>query len=178
MNNIYHFVKTTLGWFEIGIENQSQQLNQVSFLKDINANHKTLEQTNGEEKKIVLSIESQLQEYINGDRKTFKLESSLNWLQNEEFQNDEKHIGTPFQKRVWRTLLTIPYGSVVSYSDVAKKINQPNSVRAVANAIGANPILIVIPCHRVIRKNGQLGGFSAGLDLKKKLIQIEKSVIS
>src|SRR6056297_4265802 len=86
--------------------------------------------------------------------------------------------GTDFQKNVWRALLTIPYGACCSYSDVAKQIGLPTAVRAVANAIGANPLLMVIPCHRVIRKNGELGGFSAGLDLKKRLLELERSPCS
>lgn len=81
--------------------------------------------------------------------------------------------GTVFQREVWSALRTIPYGQCVSYSEVAKKIGRPNSVRAVANAIGRNPCLIFTPCHRVIRSDGSIGGFSAGIDLKHKLLELE-----
>lgn len=81
--------------------------------------------------------------------------------------------GTPFQLSVWNELLKIPYGELRSYLDIAKAIQMPLAVRAVANAIGANPISILVPCHRVIRSNGQLGGFAFGLDKKKWLLSHE-----
>lgn len=86
--------------------------------------------------------------------------------------------GTPFQKQVWETLLTIDYGQVVTYKDVAQKMKRPSAVRAVANAIGKNPILIIIPCHRVIGSNGQLTGFGWGIPLKKRLLTLEKNILS
>mgnify|MGYP001944944994 FL=1 len=82
--------------------------------------------------------------------------------------------GTPFQKEVWQALQTIPYGETATYSEIAEKVGRPKAVRAVGSAIGKNPLLIVIPCHRVIRKNGDLSGFREGIDLKKKLLQLEK----
>jgi methylated-DNA-[protein]-cysteine S-methyltransferase len=78
--------------------------------------------------------------------------------------------GTYFQQLVWAALQKIPRGTMRSYLDVAKMIGKPQSVRAVANAIGANPICIFIPCHRVIKSDGTLGGFSSGISLKKKLL--------
>lgn len=81
--------------------------------------------------------------------------------------------GTEFQLNVWKTLQTIPYGHVISYSDVAEMIGKPSAVRAVANAIGANPILIYIPCHRIIGKDGSLTGFRSGLNVKKRLLSLE-----
>ncbi|KAA0941675.1 methylated-DNA--[protein]-cysteine S-methyltransferase [Sporosarcina sp. ANT_H38] len=81
--------------------------------------------------------------------------------------------GTPFQQIVWKALQEIPYGQTVSYSDIAKRIEKPNAVRAVGTAIGANPVLIVVPCHRVIAKNGKLGGFRAGLEMKVQLLELE-----
>lgn len=81
--------------------------------------------------------------------------------------------GTDFQKRVWEILLTIPYGKTCSYQDIATKIEQPNAVRAVGNANGKNPICIFIPCHRVIYASGKIGGYSAGLGFKEKLLAIE-----
>lgn len=84
-------------------------------------------------------------------------------------------IGTEFQISVWQALLTIPSGKVVSYNDIAHMIHHPKAVRAVANAIGKNPILNIIPCHRVIYHNGKIGGFSCGIDIKEKLLSFEKS---
>ena len=78
--------------------------------------------------------------------------------------------GTEFQRSVWAALQKIPLGTLCSYLDVAKMIGKPQSVRAVANAIGANPICVFIPCHRVIKSDGTLGGFSSGISLKKKLL--------
>ena len=82
-------------------------------------------------------------------------------------------LGTPFQRSVWEGLLKIPFGQTRTYQEVASFIGRPKAVRAVANAIGRNPILILIPCHRVIRKNGDLGGFSAGIDIKRTLLKHE-----
>ena len=78
--------------------------------------------------------------------------------------------GTAFQRSVWAALQKIPRGTLCSYLDVAKMIGKPQSVRAVASAIGANPICVFIPCHRVIKSDGTLGGFSSGISLKKKLL--------
>lgn len=82
--------------------------------------------------------------------------------------------GTAFQKTVWDALLHIPYGETRSYSDIAHQIGKPASVRAVGTAIGANPVLISIPCHRVIGKNGALTGYRGGLEMKTRLLQLER----
>lgn len=74
--------------------------------------------------------------------------------------------------------MTIDYGQVVTYKDVAQKMKRPSAVRAVANAIGKNPILIIVPCHRVIGSNGQLTGFGWGIPLKKRLLTLEKNILS
>lgn len=81
--------------------------------------------------------------------------------------------GTPFQKEVWNELRKIPYGEVRTYTNIAEKLNRPEAVRAIANAIGKNPLLFIVPCHRVIRKDGNLSGFRAGVDVKKQLLQLE-----
>lgn len=81
--------------------------------------------------------------------------------------------GTPFQLRVWQALRSIPYGQTRSYKQIADKIGNPNAARAVGAACGKNPILLVIPCHRVITSAKTLGGFSAGFSLKKTLLEIE-----
>ena len=82
-------------------------------------------------------------------------------------------IGSPFQIKVWEALLQIQAGQVVTYSEVATAINKPSSVRAVATAIGRNPISFLIPCHRVIQKSGSLGGYHWGLPIKKRILNFE-----
>lgn len=86
-------------------------------------------------------------------------------------------IGTEKEKMIWKELSKIPYGSTVTYSYIAEKIGISNAFRFVGNAVGKNPIPIIIPCHRVIRKNGSLGGFSAGLHIKKYLLELESASI-
>ena len=83
--------------------------------------------------------------------------------------------GTPFQLAVWDALKELPYGTTTSYANIAQRIGNPKAVRAVGSAIGANPILAFIPCHRVIGKNGQLTGFRSGLAMKQFLLDLEKA---
>ena len=83
--------------------------------------------------------------------------------------------GTPFQNRVWQALLTIPAGQVVAYGDVASMIGAPQAVRAVASAIASNPIGLLVPCHRVVRRGGAVGQFRWGTERKVALIGWEKS---
>tara|TARA_B110000208_G_C11509736_1_gene336518 strand:- start:127 stop:630 length:504 start_codon:yes stop_codon:yes gene_type:complete len=85
-------------------------------------------------------------------------------------------LGSPFQISVWKQLLKIPYGSVSTYSSIAEKVQNLKAVRAVATAVGKNPIMIYIPCHRVIRKSGNVGGYAWGMSIKHKILHIEKSV--
>ncbi|HEX4605656.1 MAG TPA: methylated-DNA--[protein]-cysteine S-methyltransferase [Candidatus Angelobacter sp.] len=101
----------------------------------------------------------QLQAYFGGQRTSFELPLKLE--------------GTDFQKKVWMALQEIPYGETVSYKELAESIGRPKAVRAVGAANGANPIPIIIPCHRVIGNNGSLTGFGGGLPLKKKLLELE-----
>ncbi|MBW6515300.1 MAG: methylated-DNA--[protein]-cysteine S-methyltransferase [Candidatus Cloacimonetes bacterium] len=109
---------------------------------------------------IITETINQLKEYFSGKRKYFHLKLSF-----------EGH--TSFQKGVWQALSQIPYAKTASYSEIAKKISKEQAVRAVGNACGKNPFLIIIPCHRVLRKDGSFGGFSAGDDLKQKLLDHE-----
>jgi methylated-DNA-[protein]-cysteine S-methyltransferase len=81
--------------------------------------------------------------------------------------------GTSFQKIVWKQLQEIPYGKVVTYGDIARMIGRPKAFRAVGHASGANPIPIVVPCHRVIAAGNKIGGYSAGLDIKRALLELE-----
>jgi methylated-DNA-[protein]-cysteine S-methyltransferase len=105
-------------------------------------------------------VRHQLEEYFDGKRLVFRL--PLDFDQ-----------GTPFQRRVWHALLEIPYGQRVSYKDVAQTIGHPSATRAVGSANGANPLPIVVPCHRVVASGGTIGGYSGGLDVKTKLLELE-----
>lgn len=91
-----------------------------------------------------------------------------------EFKLPLNPKGTSFQTRVWQALTQIPYGETRSYQDIAIQIGNPKAVRAVGGAVNKNPIMIIIPCHRVIGKDGSLVGFYGGLALKKKLLDLEK----
>lgn len=106
----------------------------------------------------------QLDEYFEGKRIKFELPLICE--------------GTKFQKEVWNKLIEIPYGETRSYQNIAIDLNNPNACRAVGMANNKNPIPIIIPCHRVIGKNGTLVGYAGGLDIKNKLLTIEgKSII-
>lgn len=82
--------------------------------------------------------------------------------------------GTPFQRSVWETALRIPYGALQSYGWIAQEIDKPNAMRAVGGAMGANPLAVIVPCHRVARSDGGLGGYAGGLDWKRKLLSMER----
>jgi len=105
----------------------------------------------------------QLGEYFAGRRTTFDLVLAPE--------------GTPFQLRTWEALRSIPYGETITYGELARRIGKPTASRAVGAANGANPIPIVIPCHRVIGSNGDLTGFGGGLDTKLKLLQLEGAML-
>jgi len=104
----------------------------------------------------------QIVEYLDGKRERFELPLDLR--------------GTPFQETVWRALLEIPYGATRSYAEIARAVGNPSAVRAVGAANGANPVPLVVPCHRVIASGGKLGGYGGGLDLKRRLLAMEQSV--
>ncbi len=106
-------------------------------------------------------VKAQLAEYFNGERKKFDVELAPD--------------ATPFQSSVLEALQAIPYGETRSYLDIAEKIGNPKAVRAVGGANGSNPIPIIIPCHRVIGRNGTLTGFGGGLDSKRFLLDLETS---
>ena len=80
---------------------------------------------------------------------------------------------TPFQRKVWQLTATIPYGEMRSYAWLAERMGHPRAARAVGKSLALNPLPILIPCHRVVRKNGKLGGFSGGLELKRRLLEVE-----
>ncbi len=103
---------------------------------------------------------AELDEYFSGKRHTFNTPLLL--------------VGTDFQQNVWNELRRIPYGATISYTELAKRIEKPTAIRAVANAIGANTLSLFVPCHRVIGANGSLTGYAGGLATKKWLLEREK----
>lgn len=105
------------------------------------------------------ALENQLGEYFRGARQSFDIPLVL--------------AGTDFQERVWRTLLEIPYGTTISYAELARRVGSNGGSRAVGRANGDNRIAIVVPCHRVIRADGDLGGYGGGLSRKRRLLELE-----
>jgi methylated-DNA-[protein]-cysteine S-methyltransferase len=110
---------------------------------------------------VLVEAERQLEEYFAGRRQHFALKLDPS--------------GTPFQRKVWRALMTIPFGETRSYSQIATQIGHAGAARAVGAANGRNPLSIVAPCHRVIGATGALTGFAGGLDVKKRLLEFEKA---
>ena len=108
---------------------------------------------------LLAEVTEQLIRYFEGQGGTFDLPLDLR--------------GTPFQIRVWRQLLEIPYGVTVSYGDIARAVGNPRASQAVGAAVGKNPVPIVVPCHRVIGHDGSLVGFGGGLPTKEKLLELE-----
>jgi methylated-DNA-[protein]-cysteine S-methyltransferase len=111
----------------------------------------------------VARAEVQLKEYFAGDRREFDLVL--------------EPVGTDFQRAVWLALSTIGYGKTASYGDIARHIGRPTAFRAVGLANGANPLPVVLPCHRVIGSDGSLTGFGGGLDLKAQMLEHERAVL-
>ena len=108
-------------------------------------------------------VVGQLEEYFAGRRRQFDLPLAP--------------AGTPFQQRVWRALLDVPYGETISYGELASRIGQPTASRAVGLANGSNPLPIVIPCHRVIGASGKLTGYGGGLPIKQQLLALERGAL-
>ncbi|MFK8136986.1 MAG: methylated-DNA--[protein]-cysteine S-methyltransferase [Bdellovibrionales bacterium] len=118
--------------------------------------------TSEEVHQLFSKTEKELSDYFLKKRKVFTIPLELE--------------GTVFQKQVWAELLNIAYGEVLSYSDVCKKIGRPNAVRALGTANSKNPVSIIVPCHRVIRSDGQLSGYAGGVDTKKLLLDLESLI--
>ncbi len=106
-------------------------------------------------------VSAELGEYFAGKRTEFSVPVDLR--------------GTPFQLRVWRALCEIPFGDTKSYAELARTIRSPLAVRAVGAANGANPVPLLVPCHRVIASNGSLGGYGGGLEAKRRLLAFERA---
>ncbi|MBS9784112.1 methylated-DNA--[protein]-cysteine S-methyltransferase [Candidatus Gracilibacteria bacterium] len=113
-----------------------------------------------QEDEVIAEAKKQIDEYLSGERKEFSVPILL--------------AGTAFQQQVWKALLQVEYGKTASYLDLAKSINNPKAVRAVASANGANAIAIIVPCHRIIETGGGLGGYGGGVPVKKRLLKLER----
>lgn len=153
MNKYTGYIKVSAGIIKI-ICSEEYVLS-VSFSDIIKENDKGSE--------VLDKALKQMNEYFSGERKKFDLPLYFE--------------GTEFQKSVWNELRKIPYGTTVSYKDIAEGIKNEKAVRAVGNANNKNKIMIIVPCHRVIGKNGKLVGFAGGLDKKEFLLEHEKKFV-
>lgn len=159
MENEYSLsVKFLLG--RILIISSENFIQEISFI----GTDKQLRKMSKQPPSIILKAKLQIEEYFSGNRRHFSLPL-------------DKSKGTPFQKKVWSALQKIPYGETRSYLDIARSIGNEKACRAVGMANNKNPFVLVAPCHRVIQKNGELGGFGAGLELKSWLLFQEKATI-
>ena len=152
MNNAYCY-ETIIGKITI-VENG------VGIIR-VNFGEQIPENTNVFETPLLKKANQELQEYFNGKRKSFDLPLVPQ--------------GTEFQQKVWKALQAIPYGETLSYKDIAINVDNSKASRAVGMANNRNPIPIIIPCHRVIGANGSLVGYGGGLNIKEKLLEIEKN---
>lgn len=134
---------------KIGIT--TNKVSSINIVSQISREHKSNELAN--------QTFIQLQEYFNGTRKEFTIPLLIQ--------------GTPFQQSVYKELLKIPYGQTISYQQLAVNINHPKAYRAVGNANNKNSIQIIIPCHRVIKNNGSIGGYAIGETIKERLLSLE-----
>ena len=146
-NKFYY--KSPIGILEIELKN-----NVILGLKVVESCSKISERTG-----YFAVVIKQLDEYFAGKRTKFELNISPK--------------GTDFQKKVWAELLKIPYGKTKSYQEIAEAIGNTNTQRAVGSACNKNPILLIIPCHRVVSKTGKLTGFACGIDRKEQLLKLE-----
>lgn len=151
MYNAFYY-ETKIG--KIGIVENGMSITHLNFGEIISKDVNIIET------ELLKEANKQIQEYFNGERKIFDLPLAPQ--------------GTEFQQKVWKVLQEIPYGKTYSYKDVAIKIGNEKACRAVGMANNKNPIAIFIPCHRVIGTNGKLVGYAGGLDVKERLLEMEK----
>jgi len=152
-----YIATTSSGVCKINFENSESE-----FLSWINQNYPGFKII-ADRNKLDPKLEKQITEYFSGVRKNFDLKMDLKL--------------TKFQSRVFNFLLKVPYGSVTSYGDIARYLGGVKFARAVGNALNKNPLPIIIPCHRVIDSKGEIGGFAGGVNIKKKLLNLEKESI-
>jgi methylated-DNA-[protein]-cysteine S-methyltransferase len=149
-----NYFASPIGCIEFRIE--QQEITSVRIVTEEKETHPISE--------TALLFVTQMREYFDGKRRDFDLPIRAR--------------GTVFQEVVWDALLRIPYGESISYQQLAKNINLEKASRAVGNANGKNPICILIPCHRVVRANGEIGGYAYGAEVKKFLLDLEKQNVS
>ena len=161
MTNELYFASETINEIKIDIIASSKGIRKILINKKSESNALSeITQISPEDPK-VLNVFTQLKEYFNRQRKEFDLQLEI--------------LGTDFQKKVWNELKKIPYGETISYGELANRMGDKNLMRAVAAANGANPLPIIIPCHRVLGADGSLTGYGGGLDVKQKLLELEGS---
>ncbi|MFO3665223.1 methylated-DNA--[protein]-cysteine S-methyltransferase [Anaerococcus sp. ENR0831] len=148
----YAFYTTDIGIIKITYK---QKISKIELVDQIDENNDRTLETD--------KIIGQINEYLDGKRKEFSIYDLC------------KAEGTNFQQKVWQELLSIPYGQTKTYKDIAKNIGNEKAVRAVATAIGKNPLMIITPCHRVIGSDGKMHGYAYGINLKKKLLDLENN---
>lgn len=153
MKNIFYY-NTKIG--RIGIAEDGEGITNLYMEDKLPSEGMIIKET-----PLLKKASKQIDDYLDGKIESFDLPLSLK--------------GTEFQKIVWTELQKIPYGETYSYKKLAEKIGRPTAARAVGMANNKNPILIVVPCHRVIGKDGSLVGYAAGLNIKEKLLKLEKS---
>ena len=151
MKNIY-FYDTDMGNITIAEED--------GFITHLLFGHEELPDSRVNESPLLKEAHKQIVEFLKGQRKSFDLPLSPS--------------GTEFQQKVWKALTSIPYGSTATYKDIAGKIGNEKACRAVGMANNRNPIALIIPCHRVIGKNGKLVGYGGGLEKKEYLLKLER----
>lgn len=154
MSSITVYYNSPAGEMEITVA--GDRITSISFVDRVH-------NTTGKPSPVFKEIIKQLDEYFAGERKEFSLGIELD--------------GTDFQRYVWQELMKIPYGTTVAYSQLAQKLGTIQAVRAVANAVAANKLAILIPCHRVIGKNGNLTGYRWGMERKKQLLELESMIL-
>ncbi|MDW5299181.1 MAG: methylated-DNA--[protein]-cysteine S-methyltransferase [Sedimentibacter sp.] len=152
MKNVFVY-NTIIG--QVAVIDNGIEITNMDFADNFNIANMNVCET-----KLINNAANQLNEYLNGTRTAFDLPL-----------NPE---GTEFQKKVWTALCKIPYAETRSYKQIAEAVGNPKAFRAVGMANNKNPIIIFIPCHRVIGSNGSLVGYAGGLDMKEKLLALEK----
>lgn len=147
------YYKTKIGIIKLTYQ---EKIYKIELVEEVNSINEKTSQTD----KVIKEINQYLSKY----RKEFNIYDLV------------RLEGTRFQKEVWHELQNIPYGETRSYKEIAKNIGNENAVRAVASAIGKNPLMIIIPCHRVIGSDGKMHGYAYGINLKKYLLDLESKI--
>ncbi len=145
------FTETPIG--RLLLEENDGKLTAVSLVQEAGVT------CTGEETPLLCETRRQIEQYFKGRRRDFDIPLAP--------------VGTAFQCRVWKALCEIPFGKTASYGDIARAIGSPRAFRAVGMACGRNPIILIVPCHRVLAAGGAIGGYSEGLAVKRSLLKLE-----